>query len=140
MVVQGLWNKDNVLMQVSIILVVHAAEALMRAVNALLISLDRLRSFPNVLMLATTNLTSSDDLAFVDRADVKQFIGLPILEARYEIFRSSLKELARVGIIDSDEDDRESLCSFVEFMSQPRGNDLECWLVLCSSALKLRKA
>jgi ATPase family associated with various cellular activities (AAA) len=51
----------------------------MRAVNALLTSLDRLRSFPNVLVLTTTNLTSSVDIAFVDRADLKQYIGLPIL-------------------------------------------------------------
>jgi hypothetical protein len=57
----------------------------MRAVNALLTSLDRLRSFSNVLVLTTTNLTSSVDMAFVDRADLKQYIGLPILEARYEI-------------------------------------------------------
>ena len=54
----------------------------MRAVNSLLTSLDRLRSFPNVLVLATTNLTASVDDAFVDRVDLKLHIGMPILKAR----------------------------------------------------------
>jgi SpoVK/Ycf46/Vps4 family AAA+-type ATPase len=71
----------------------------MRAVNSLLTSLDRLRSFPNVLVLATTNLTGSVDAAFLDRVDLKLHIGLPILKARYEILRSCIHELQRVGII-----------------------------------------
>lgn len=71
----------------------------LRAVNSLLTSLDRLRSFPNVLILATTNLTASVDEAFLDRADMKVFIGLPCREARYEILRSCIQELLRVGII-----------------------------------------
>jgi hypothetical protein len=45
-------------------------------------SLDHLRSFPNVLVLATSNLTLSVDIAFLDRADLKVFVGLPILEAQ----------------------------------------------------------
>ncbi|OEU13495.1 AAA-domain-containing protein, partial [Fragilariopsis cylindrus CCMP1102] len=71
----------------------------MRAVNSLLTSLDRLRSFPNVMVLATTNLTGRIDAAFVDRVDLKVHIGLPILRARYEIMRTCLKELIRVGIV-----------------------------------------
>jgi hypothetical protein len=71
----------------------------MRAVNSLLTSLDRLRSYPNVLVLATTNLTGSVDAAFVDRVDLKLHIGLPILKARYQILQSCLEELIRVGII-----------------------------------------
>ena len=71
----------------------------MRAVNSLLTSLDRLKSFPNVLVLATTNLTDSVDAAFIDRVDLKLQVGMPILEARYEILRSCLIELQRVGII-----------------------------------------
>ena len=39
--------------------------------------LDSLRASPNVLVLATSNLTSS----IVDRADIKQYIGLPPLPA-----------------------------------------------------------
>jgi SpoVK/Ycf46/Vps4 family AAA+-type ATPase len=49
--------------------------------------------------LATTNLTASVDPAFVDRADMKVYIGLPCCEARYEILRSCMHELVRVGII-----------------------------------------
>jgi DNA polymerase III delta prime subunit len=71
----------------------------MRAVNSLLTSLDRLRRFPNVLVLATTNLTGSIDSAFVDRVDLKIQIGLPILRARYQILQTCLEELIRVAII-----------------------------------------
>ena len=71
----------------------------MRAVNSLLTSLDRLRSFPNVLVLATTNITGFIDAAFLDRVDLKLRIDLPILRARYEILRSCVEELIRVGIL-----------------------------------------
>jgi hypothetical protein len=74
-----------------------------RAVNALLTSIDRLKRYPNVIIMTTTNITGSVDVAFVDRADIKQYIGLPILEARYEILRSCCVELMRVGIVSMDE-------------------------------------
>ena len=70
-----------------------------RAVNSLLTSIDRLRQYGNVVVMTTSNITGSVDVAFVDRADVKQYIGLPILEARYEILRSCVLELIRVGIV-----------------------------------------
>jgi AAA+ superfamily predicted ATPase len=71
----------------------------LRAVNSLLTSLDRLRGFPNVLIFANTNLTASVDVAFLDRADMKVYIGLPCHQARHEILQSCLVELVRVGII-----------------------------------------
>lgn len=83
----------------------------LRAVNSLLTSLDRLRSYANVLVLATTNLKASVDAAFIDRADVKLYIGLPCLAARYEILRSGVAELTRVGIVA---DDASSLPAFNE--------------------------
>ena len=70
-----------------------------RAVNSLLTSIDRLRQYGNVVVMTTSNITGSVDVAFVDRADVKQYISLPILEARYEILRSCVLELIRVGIV-----------------------------------------
>ncbi len=70
-----------------------------RAVNALLTGLDKLKLYPNVLILTTSNITDAIDLAFVDRADIKQYIGLPNLSARFEILRSSINELIRTGII-----------------------------------------
>jgi SpoVK/Ycf46/Vps4 family AAA+-type ATPase len=49
-----------------------------------------------VLILTTSNVTSAIDLAFVDRADIKKFIGLPTARALYKIYYSCLKELMRV--------------------------------------------
>lgn len=71
----------------------------LRAVNSLLTSLDRLRVFPNVLILATTNLTDAVDEAFLDRADLQVYVPTPCLEARYEILRTCLLELMRVGLV-----------------------------------------
>ena len=70
-----------------------------RVVNALLTQIDRLKKFKNVLILTTSNVTGKIDLAFVDRADIKFFVGLPSPVAIYSIFRSCLEELARVRII-----------------------------------------
>lgn len=77
----------------------------LRVVNAVLTQLDQIRKFPNVLILTTSNLTSTIDLAFIDRADIKQFIGNPSLEAIYHIYQSATDELKRVKIIDDNEYD-----------------------------------
>jgi len=53
-----------------------------RAVNALLTALDSLKSFPNVMLLTTSNITEAIDAAFVDRADIKIYLGPPELQAR----------------------------------------------------------
>ena len=50
-----------------------------RAVNALLTALDSLKAFPNVMILTTSNLTNAIDIAFVDRADIKAYLGPPDL-------------------------------------------------------------
>jgi SpoVK/Ycf46/Vps4 family AAA+-type ATPase len=71
----------------------------MQAVTALVTSLDHLHSFPNVLLLATNNLTLSVDVAFLDCANLRVFVGLPILDARYEILKGCLMELVHVGIV-----------------------------------------
>jgi len=72
-----------------------------RAVNALLTQIDRIKRYPNVIILTTSNVVGSIDLAFVDRADLKIFIGFPPPEVIYQIYLSSIKELGRVGIISS---------------------------------------
>jgi MoxR-like ATPase len=100
----------------------------MRAVNSLLTSLDRLRSFPNVLVLATTNLAGSVDAAFVDRVDLKVHIGMPILKARYQILRSCLEELVRVGILQ--EDGSRILLRFEQQQISP--NELTALLLSCA--------
>ncbi|GAQ79558.1 AAA-type ATPase [Klebsormidium nitens] len=70
-----------------------------RVVNALLTQIDALKTRPNVVILTTSNITAAIDVAFVDRADIKAYIGLPSLQARYEILRSAVYELARAKII-----------------------------------------
>ncbi|KAH8113358.1 AAA-domain-containing protein [Phellopilus nigrolimitatus] len=71
----------------------------LRVVNALLTQIDRLKHQKNVLIMATSNLAKAIDSAFVDRADIAQYIDYPPAEAIYEILRSSLIELMKKGII-----------------------------------------
>ncbi|KAG6958744.1 hypothetical protein JG688_00010376 [Phytophthora aleatoria] len=47
-----------------------------RVVNALLTQLDSLKRYSNVLILTTSNITEAIDVAFVDRADIKQYVEL----------------------------------------------------------------
>lgn len=67
-----------------------------RVVNAVLTQIDRIKRFPNVLILTTSNMTAAIDVAFVDRADIKQFIDLPSSLAIYQIYYSCLQELMEV--------------------------------------------
>jgi hypothetical protein len=81
----------------------------LRAVNAILTSLDRIRVFPNALIITTSNMmTSNDDssaidAAFLSRCDMKVFVGEPCEEAVYDIVRSCIVEFARVGIVTADD-------------------------------------
>lgn len=77
----------------------------MRVVNAMLTQLDEIKSCPNVLILATSNLANSIDLAFLDRADIRQFIGLPSIPAIRSIYKSMLVELMARGILQSEDVD-----------------------------------
>ncbi|EJD54036.1 P-loop containing nucleoside triphosphate hydrolase protein [Auricularia subglabra TFB-10046 SS5] len=72
----------------------------LRVVNALLTQLDKLKRRKNVLIISTSNLTKAIDDAFMDRADIVQYIGLPSSDAIYEILRSCLLELMRTGIVE----------------------------------------
>ncbi|XP_058803990.1 pachytene checkpoint protein 2 homolog [Phymastichus coffea] len=74
-----------------------------RVVNALLTQLDNMKHYPNVLILTTSNLTEAIDLAFVDRADIKQYISFPNEQAIYKIYSSCIKELMRTGFIELEE-------------------------------------
>ncbi|KOS15260.1 thyroid receptor-interacting protein 13 [Malassezia pachydermatis] len=69
-----------------------------RVVNALLTELDKLKHKRNVLVMTTSNLSDSIDPAFLDRADIRQYIGLPGEEAVYGILRSCMLELIRAGL------------------------------------------
>ncbi len=48
------------------------------------------------MILTTSNITGAIDLAFVDRADIKQYIGMPSTEAIYQIYLSCITELMKV--------------------------------------------
>ena len=70
-----------------------------RVVNAFLTQIDQIKRYPNVIILTTSNITGAIDLAFVDRADIKQYIGPPSRKAIYKIYHSCIKELVRTSII-----------------------------------------
>lgn len=70
-----------------------------RVVNSVLTQLDRIRKYPNVLIITTSNLTSSIDLAFLDRADIVSFVGEPSADAVYKILTSSIIELVDKEIV-----------------------------------------
>lgn len=53
-------------------------------------------SHSNVVILTTSNVTEKIDLAFVDRADIKQYIGPPSEKGIYNIYLSCLEELMKV--------------------------------------------
>lgn len=96
----------------------------LRVVNAVLTQLDQLRKYSNVLVLTTSNLTSTIDLAFIDRADLKQFVGEPNAEAIREIYDGAIKELIRAEIIeekidaDTDANGNHSMMERVARLSQ----------------------
>ena len=71
----------------------------LRVVNALLTQIDKYRSKKNVLILATSNLVDAIDPAFLDRVDIKKFIGTPSIEGIYEILSSTILELINKGLI-----------------------------------------
>jgi hypothetical protein len=70
-----------------------------RTVNAVLTAIDGFRTKRNVLLLTTSNVSDAIDVAFVDRADIKAFVGPPGAKARYDIIASCVSELARVGVV-----------------------------------------
>ena len=70
-----------------------------RVVNAVLTAIDAFRSCKNVLLLTTSNVSEAIDVAFLDRADIKAFIGPPARSARYAILVSCVLELVRVGVV-----------------------------------------
>lgn len=74
-----------------------------RVVNSLLTQLDAIKRHPNVLILTTSNITGTIDVAFLDRADIKQYIGPPSSSAIYQIYYSCIQELIKAGIVINNE-------------------------------------
>lgn len=76
-----------------------------RVVNALLTQIDSIRRYPNVIILASSNVTEAMDNAFVDRADIKQYIGLPSQCTTYKIFLTCIHELYISNIIHNNNEE-----------------------------------
>ena len=89
-------NSCNILLTLYFFVAAEPSDSL-RVVNAVLTQLDKIRHYPNVLVLTTSNLTSTIDIAFVDRADIKQYIGNPPASAIYTIFLSAIQQLIEVS-------------------------------------------
>lgn len=70
-----------------------------RVVNAVLTQIDQIKRHSNVVILTTSNITEKIDVAFVDRADIKQYIGPPSRAAIFRIYLSCLEELMKCQII-----------------------------------------
>lgn len=102
-----------------------------RVVNAVLTSLDSLKRLPNVLLMCTSNLIDSVDSAFMDRVDMKVFLGPPPLRARYLILQSCLSELMDKRIIAPRCDFAASfddlLTKFQTLSDTYSGGDLEAY-------------
>ncbi|KAH1909909.1 hypothetical protein KXW29_005365 [Aspergillus fumigatus] len=71
-----------------------------RAVNALLTGLDRLKHHHNVIVICTSNLVTALDQAFLDRVDIKQFVPHLSNKTIYGIYKECLEELSWRGIIE----------------------------------------
>ncbi|CAK9299623.1 unnamed protein product [Gordionus sp. m RMFG-2023] len=51
------------------------------------------------MILTTSNLSDVLDIAFLDRTDLKIYIGVPSVDAIFHIYRTCMIELMKVGII-----------------------------------------
>ncbi|TKC39056.1 hypothetical protein EI555_017336 [Monodon monoceros] len=70
-----------------------------RVVNAVLTQIDQIKRHSNVVILTTSNITERIDVAFVDRADIRQYVGPPSAAAIFRIYLSCLEELMRCQIV-----------------------------------------
>lgn len=73
-----------------------------RVVNALLTQIDHIKRFPNVLVLTTSNITGTIDMALIDRADIRQYIGYPSHNAVARILKSCIEELVKTKILEDN--------------------------------------
>jgi len=73
----------------------------LRVVNAMLLQLDKLKRYANVVMLCTSNVTHVLDDAFLDRADLRLFVGPPSPQACFDMLLGALVELVRVGLVQA---------------------------------------
>lgn len=105
----------------------------LRAVNALLTQLDRLRHAPNALVLTTSNVTGAIDVAFADRADIKRRVGPPSARAAYRILCGCCDELSARGAVRATTG--EALVGAEEASRAPLGSaSAELWKACVAAA------
>ena len=74
----------------------------LRATNAFLTGLDRMKGYPNIAFLCTSNMVGSLDTAFLDRCGLKLAVERPSLASQYDILRGRIQKLIARGIILSE--------------------------------------
>jgi len=89
-----------------------------RAVNALLTEIDKIKYQPNVLILTTSNITDGIDSAFCDRADIKMLISTPSSEEIHQIYRSTIGELYDKGIVDTGPNESDDVLRALSDLSE----------------------
>ena len=101
-----------------------------RVVNALLTQVDGLKHRPNAMVLTTSNITEAIDLAFVDRADIKAYVGPPGFEARCAIIASAVNELIAKGLVQlagGEAAELPTIQAMRESAKEHGFDDLEAW-------------
>ena len=109
-----------------------------RVVNALLTQVDGLKHRPNAMVLTTSNITEAIDLAFVDRADIKAYVGPPGFEARCAIITSAINELIAKGLVQLADDqalELPTIQALRECAKEHGFDDLEAWGRWCCKEL-----
>jgi len=104
-----------------------------RVVNSMLTQIDKLKDYPNVMLLATSNVTEQIDAAFLDRADVRLFLGNPGLAARRRVLASCMKALMVAGIVQPNEDVDEDTSNDVGG-NKENADSVGYWLNRCAEA------
>lgn len=89
------------------------AQDSLRATNALLTGLDRVKEFHNLIILCTSNILGSLDTAFLDRCSVKRNVGLPSSSVQYEILRRNIQTMIDDGIIAASNDELP-MCMYID--------------------------
>ncbi|KAH8815416.1 P-loop containing nucleoside triphosphate hydrolase protein [Xylogone sp. PMI_703] len=75
------------------------AQDSLRATNALLRGLDKIRTCPNVIVLCTSNMIDCLDSAFLDRCGLQLLVDSPTFPSQYTILRNSFLRMMSQGII-----------------------------------------
>lgn len=90
-----------------------------RVVNALLTQLDSIKPLDNVIVLANSNITKVIDNAFIDRADIKEFVGYPSISSIFQIYISSIQELINSKLIIDNNNTTNVSMKYSDKLSEP---------------------